>query len=80
MVRAIDLSLEEEILCETRASPYFSLTPDEVTDILVKKQLGFCIQYLFEGGFTIAGSEEWIGRGDNRGHSPLPHLNNFSHP
>ena len=51
MVRAIGLSLEEEILLEARASPYFSLILDEATDISVNKQLGLCIQYLLEGGF-----------------------------
>jgi len=50
MVRAIGLSLEEEILLEARASPYFCLILDEATDISVNKQLGLCIQYL-EGGF-----------------------------
>ena len=51
MVRAIALSLEEEILLEARASPYFSLILDEATDISVNRQLGICIQYLLEGGF-----------------------------
>lgn len=50
MVRATGLTLEEEILLEARASPYFSLILDEATDISVNKQLGFCIQCL-EGGF-----------------------------
>ena len=51
MVRAIGLSLEEEILLEAKASPYLSLILDEATDISVNKQLGLCNQYLLEGGF-----------------------------
>ena len=51
MVRDIGLSIEE-IFLEVRASPYFSLILDEATDISVNKQLGLCIQYLLEGGFT----------------------------
>ena len=43
MVRATVLSLEEDILLEARAFPYFSLILDKATDISVNKQLGFRI-------------------------------------
>ncbi len=52
MVRAIGISLEEEILSEAKAYPYFSVVLDEATDVSVNKQLGLCIQYLLDGGFT----------------------------
>lgn len=46
IVEAIGLTPEEEILCEVRDSPFYSVTVDEATDISVTKQLGICIQYL----------------------------------
>ena len=49
MVRAIGVTLEEGILLEAKASPYFSVILDEATDISVNKQLGLCLQV---GGFT----------------------------
>ena len=52
MVRAIGISLKKGILLEVKASPYFSIILDEATDISVNKQLGLCIEYLLEGGFT----------------------------
>ena len=84
MVRAIGLSMEEEILLEVRASPYFSLILDEATDISVNKQLGFCIQYLLEGGFTKVRNTKLLevksgSAGGNRGHSPVLRFNSSSH-
>ena len=52
MVRAIGISLEIAILLEVKTSQYYSVILDEATDISVNKQLGLCIQYLTEGGFT----------------------------
>ena len=46
MVEAIGWTLEEQILCEVRNSPFYSVTLDEATDISVTKQLGVCIQYI----------------------------------
>ena len=43
MVRATVFSLEEDILLEARAFPYFSFILEEATDISVNKQLGFRI-------------------------------------
>ena len=46
MVEAIGSNLEEQILCEVRNSPFYSVTLDEATDISVTKELGVCIQYI----------------------------------
>ncbi len=50
MVEAIGVSLEEQILLDVSASPYFSIIIDKATDISVSKQLGICIQYLSNSG------------------------------
>ena len=47
---AIGWTLEEQILCEVKNSPFYSVTLDEATDISVIKQLGLCIQYIDSTG------------------------------
>ena len=42
ITEVIGITLEEEILCDVRDSPLFSLVIDEATDISVTKQLGLC--------------------------------------
>ena len=52
MVQAIGAAVEEDILCEVKDSPYFSIILDEATDIAVIKQLGICVQYLLNEDTT----------------------------
>ena len=52
MVEAIGVSLEEQLLHDVQASPYYSIIIDEAIYISVTKQLGLRIQYLGEGGET----------------------------
>ena len=53
MVQAIGAAVEEDILCEVKDSPYFSIILDEATDIAVIKQLGICVQYLLNEDTTV---------------------------
>ena len=50
IVEAIRVTLEEEILCEVKNSPFHSVILDEATDISVTKQLGIYIQRLGNDG------------------------------
>ena len=53
MVQAIGAAVEEDILCEVKDSPYFSIIFNEATDIAVMKQLGICVQYLLNEDTTV---------------------------
>ena len=44
--------LEQQLLLEVQASPYYFIIIDEATDLSVTKQFGLCTQYLGEGGET----------------------------
>lgn len=50
LVRAIGVTLEEDILNEVRLSAYYGIIIDEETDISLSKQLGICVSYINSSG------------------------------
>ena len=53
LVRAIGVTLEEDILNEVCSSAYYGIIIDEATDIATTKQLGICVSYINSSGDVI---------------------------